>query len=219
MTAGSRFRWQPAGLGLIVLVALAALKVECAAADLYQWIDGEGVEHYTAALDSIPIPHREAARPLRHPMARAAPEPSGPDARSVPDDTAAAGASPGSGLEVLLVPGAPVIVPAELNGVALSLVIDTGADRTMLAPDALVRAGLGGERGRAVELIGVTGSAGAVVLVVPRLDIAGSRVGPVEVVAYPSPVAGTDGLLGRDVLDGFVLTVDTGAGRATLAPR
>jgi hypothetical protein len=215
MMSGARVRWRPAGLGLTLVMALAAVKVECAAADLYQWIDGEGVEHYTAALDSIPVPHREAARPLRHPMARAAPEPSAPDTRSGPDDAA----GPGSGLEVPLVPGAPVIVPVQLNGVSLSLVIDTGADRTMLAPDALARAGLGAERGRAVELIGVTGSAGAVVLVVPSLDIAGSRVGPVEVVAYPSPVAGTDGLLGRDVLDGFVLTVDTGAGRATLAPR
>jgi hypothetical protein len=219
MVSGRRARWQAAGLGLTLVVILVAAKVECAAGDLYQWIDGEGVEHYTAALDSIPVPHRETARPLRHPMARAAPEPSGVDARSALDDAARPGASPESGLEVPLVPGAPVIVPAQLNGVALSLVIDTGADRTMLAPDALARAGLGAERGRAVELIGVTGSAGAVVLVVPSLDIAGSRVGPVEVVAYPSPVAGTDGLLGRDVLDGFVLTVDTGAGRATLAPR
>src|SRR5262245_36468847 len=111
MTAGSRGQWRPAALGLILVMALAAVKVACAAADLYQWIDGEGVEHYTAALDSIPIPHREAARPLRHPMARAAPEPSGPDTRSALDDTAAAGTSPGSGLEVPLVPGAPVIVP------------------------------------------------------------------------------------------------------------
>jgi hypothetical protein len=32
-------------------------------------------------------------------------------------------------------------------------------------------------------------------------------------------VAGVDGLLGRDVLDHFTLTVDTARGQATLVPR
>jgi hypothetical protein len=34
-----------------------------------------------------------------------------------------------------------------------------------------------------------------------------------------TPADSLDGLLGRDVLDFFTLTVDSGAGRATLIPR
>jgi hypothetical protein len=39
------------------------------------------------------------------------------------------------------------------------------------------------------------------------------------VVVLEAPVGGADGLLGRDVLDFFTLTVDSTAGRAILTPR
>jgi len=59
---------------------------------------------------------------------------------------------------------------------------------------------------------------------VPLLDVAGARIGPIVVVAHALPSTfrgpeGVDGLLGRDVLDAFTLSVDTASGRATLTPR
>jgi hypothetical protein len=39
------------------------------------------------------------------------------------------------------------------------------------------------------------------------------------VIVLDTPTEQLDGLLGRDVLDSFTLTVDSAAGRATLVPR
>ena len=126
-----------------------------------------------------------------------------------------------------LAPGAPITVEARLNGTALTLIVDTGADRTVISPDALSRAGLAGQPGRPVEVIGVTGSASATLVTVPLLDIAGARIGPLAVIVYALPSTlrrglaadAIDGLLGRDVLDAFTLNVDTASGRATLTLR
>ena len=122
-----------------------------------------------------------------------------------------------------------------LNGVPLTLIVDTGADRTVISPEVIERAGLGGQAGRAVQVVGVTGTSTASLVTLPLLDIAGARIGPVVVVVYalPATFRGTgsseeaggsaagaiEGLLGRDVLDAFTLNVDTGSGRATLTLR
>jgi hypothetical protein len=83
----------------------------------------------------------------------------------------------------------------------------------------VARAGLDAERGRAVQIVGVAGSAAAREVVVPRLDVAGARVGPLSVIVHDVGVAEVDGLLGRDILDRFTLTLDAAAGRAVLRPR
>ena len=117
-----------------------------------------------------------------------------------------------------------------MNGVALTLIVDTGADRTVISPEAIERAGLGNQAGRPVQVIGVTGTSTASLVTIPLLDVAGARIGPIVVVAHalPSTFRGSgaspdggaiDGLLGRDVLDVFTLSVDTASGRATLTPR
>ena len=115
--------------------------------------------------------------------------------------------------------GGPVIVDASLNGVAVRLLLDTGADRTLISPDAMSRAGFDTTRGTPVQIRGVTGDAQAVLVLVPRLDVAGTRVGPVAVIVHALSTGGVDGLLGRDVLDAFTVTVDSASRRATLVPR
>jgi hypothetical protein len=112
------------------------------------------------------------------------------------------------------------------------LIVDTGADRTVISPEAIARAGLGGQAGRSVEVVGVTGTSTATLVTLPLLDVAGARIGPIVVVAHALPPtfrgpgasgsqegSSVDGLLGRDVLDAFTLSVDTASGRATLTPR
>jgi hypothetical protein len=170
--------------------------------------------HYTADIASIPPKFRDSAALLNSPQPRAAPRP----ATNQPVALRAA-------------PGAPITVEARLNGVPLTLIVDTGADRTVIAPEIIERAGLGGQTGRPVQVIGVTGTSTAMLVSVPLLDVAGARVGPLIVVAYalPSTIRGSgesggagatvDGLLGRDVLDAFTFSVDTASGRATLTPR
>ena len=183
-----------------------------AGAQLYRWVDGEGTEHYTADVASIPARFRDSATLLNAPQARPIPPP-----------------SPNQPVTLRVAPGAPITVEARLNGVLLTLIVDTGADRTVISPESIERAGLGGQAGRPVQVVGVTGTSMATLVTIPLLDVAGARIGPIVVVAHALPPTfrasggpdggAIDGLLGRDVLDVFTLSVDTASGRATLTPR
>lgn len=189
------------GRALALAVVIVAGLASAAAADLFRWIDGDGTLHYTADLAAIPPAYREAAVAVNHPAARPA----------VP---------PGPTVTVVPVPGgAPMIVDARLNGLPLRLMLDTGADRTVISPDAISRAGLDATGGRRVRITGVTGSAEAALVQVERLDVAGARLGPIPVVVHAISMQGVDGLLGRDVLEAFTVTVDAASGQATIQPR
>jgi predicted aspartyl protease len=187
---------------LLVVLTLAPP----AAAQLYQWTDADGVTRYTNDRESIPPEYRERAREIDSPQGRPAepgrPEPVATDPSVIPIT--------GSG---------PIRASVSINGVPLSLVLDTGADRTVISPAAIARAGLDTDTARPVNIVGVTGSAAAREVIVPLLDVAGVRVGPLPVIVHDVGLADIDGLLGRDVLDRFTLTVDAARGRAILAPR
>lgn len=190
----------------MLLVLATSLVASPVRADLYRWVDAEGVVHYTADFASIPPAARDAAQLLPHPQVREAPSPPAAEPGAVPAR-----------------PGAPITVTARLNGAALTLIVDTGAERTVISPVALLRAGFGSEPTLPVGIVGATGTAAARLVTLPFLDVAGVRIGPLPVVIHALPDDGRsdplDGLLGRDVLDAFRLTVDTAAGRATLTPR
>jgi hypothetical protein len=189
-------------LALSAVLALLAGTAAPAAAELYRWTAPDGTVHYTTELETIPAAQRGSAVAVGSPT----PGPVAPVAPAAP-----------AGAVMSFVPGAPMIVDAFLNGVALRLIVDTGADRTVISEAALARAGVEAA-GPQARILGVTGSAMASLVTVPRLDVAGARLGPLSVLAHTIP-AGADGLLGRDVLDAFTLTVDAATNRATLVPR
>ncbi len=194
-------RGRGAALASALLVLLAFTP---AGAQLYRWTDAQGVVRYTNDRAAIPPAYRDTATDIGSPAPRP-PAPSRPLVeRSV--------ATP-------FIPGGPINVAASLNGAPLVLMVDTGADRTVVSPGALARAGLAPVPGRAVRVLGVSGSTTAGEALVERLELAGTRVGPLPVIVLDVGVTGVDGLLGRDVLDHFTLTVDTARGQATLAPR
>jgi aspartyl protease/uncharacterized protein DUF4124 len=173
-----------------------------ATAELFRWTSADGAVHYTSDAESIPDAYRARAVDVGAPAPRSAIQP----------DPAPTGT-------VLPFTGGPVVVEARLNGVPLSMLLDTGADRTVIAPAALVRAGIDPSLGTPVRITGVTGSAGAALVSVPLLDVAGARVGPLSVIVHAVPGDSLDGLLGRDVLDAFTVTFDATAGRVILLPR
>ena len=194
------------GASVLLLVALAlAASVTPAVAELYQWTDASGVRYYTSDLASIPEAYRPSVRDIGSPRLREPPPVE--THRDADSGVMSFGA------------GGPIVAGVEINGAALRLVVDTGAERTMISPAAMARAGLSAEGGRPVRILGVTGSAVGIELVVPQMDVAGARVGPLQVVVHDARVGDADGLLGRDVLDFFTLTVDSTAGRAILKPR
>jgi hypothetical protein len=208
--------WIVLGTVLGLLVATTP-----AAAQLYSWTDENGVVHYTADPASIPPQYRPAdlqPMPAPAPMPSAAPTRGGWESWGVtpaPAPTATA-------LTVQFTPGDPIVVPARLNGTPVTLLLDTGADRTMLSPAAVERAGYAKmvvSGSTSVRILGVTGSALASVVTVPLLDVGGARIGPLSLLVHDAGLGGLDGLLGRDVLDAFTVTIDAAAGRATLTPR
>ena len=198
-------------LALALVVALAGP----AAAQLYTWTDENGVVHYTADAWSMPAQFRPEHLPALPPPA---PAPSG-------DPWAAWGRPPAPapvlGSVVEFVPGDPIVVSARLNGVPVALLLDTGADRTLISPAAVARAGYASliTGDDSIRIVGVTGVALASQVTVPLLDVAGTRLGPLSLIVHDAGLGTLDGLLGRDILDAFTVTIDSAAGRATLTPR
>jgi Aspartyl protease/Domain of unknown function (DUF4124) len=191
----------------VLLAALVATILTVAPppawAQLYRWTDTAGTVYYTTDLATIPAAYRESAQDIGSPT---------PGPVVAPPTPAA------PGVEIPYT-GGPLVVSVQLNGVPLRLIVDTGADRTLISPTAMARAGYDPAGGTPVQIRGVTGDAAATLVQVPRLDLAGTQVGPVGVVVHTLGAEGVDGLLGRDVLDAFTVTVDAAARRALLIPR
>ena len=170
-----------------------------AAAQVYRWTDDDGVVNLTTDESRIPEKYRDRTDKLE-----ASP-------RDVVDSLPA-GTTP----TLQTTPGSAIVTDAIVNGIPFTLLVDTGAARTVIAPAVLLRAGIDPTRGRPIGLVGVGGSVKAIEVVVPRIDLAGVQLGPTSIVALEIPGLTADGLLGRDVLEHFVLTVDPQRGKATL---
>lgn len=168
-----------------------------ATAQVYRWTDDAGVTHLTTNPDRIPPPYRGKVHVLE---SSGRPPVDAPPSESV----------------MRVTPGNAIYAEAWLNGVPLTLLVDTGATRTLLAPAVVARAGVDARGGRPIRVVGVSGSVMAMEVVVPRLDVAGAQIGPLTVIVHDIPELRADGLLGRDVLEHFTLTIDAARGRATL---
>jgi len=118
-------------------------------------------------------------------------------------------------------PGRPIIVTVRLNGRSSArLVLDTGADGSMVKPDLLAAAGV--DLSRPAARGTMSGLAGKVKVSYFPVDfeVAGHRARVPHVAAFNTYEDGfADGLLGRDFLDHFKMTTDPAAGVVTLVPR
>jgi predicted aspartyl protease len=195
------------GSAMTTLVAVAPVS-----AQMFKWTDERGNSHYTEGLDNIPERFRNNAVPLGLRNKPADPAP-----------TTAAGPSAGSsgGATIRYTPGQPIMVDVRINrSAAARLLLDTGADRTLISPRALAAAGVGLTRPIATgQMAGVTGTDQVQYVVVDSLEIGEARVGRIPVAAYEMPNVQGDGLLGRDFLDRFVLNIDSARGVVTLTPK
>lgn len=198
-------------LGLLVTAAVGLIPGP-AEGQIYRWVDEVGVPHYTEGLDTVPERHRANATPLGL-RSRAAPP---PEAASAASATVRAG-----GTTIPYTPGQRIMVDVRINDAASArLLLDTGADRTLISPRALTAAGVSVARTVATgQLVGVTGTDRLPYVMVDSLELAGARVGRMPVGAYDVAQADGDGLLGRDFLDRFSLTIDAARGFLTLAPK
>ena len=197
----------------IVALALTALVLGplSATAEVYRYTDEQGVSHYVGGYESVPAPYRTRALRIAVPSAPvselSAPEPARPEA--------------GSGTTIRYTPGDKIIVDAKVNGsTSTRLLLDTGADRTLISPRVLVAAGASLTRGTvAGRLQGATGSADIEAVAIESLEVGQARVGQMLVVSHDIDQSDIDGLLGRDFLDQFKVTIDSADGVVTIAPK
>ena len=179
-------------------------------AQIYRWVDDNGAPHFSDGIDSVPDRYRSKAMPLG--MKNAPPAPAAPGAP---------GAKASGETAIQFIPGQRIMVDARINGNAEArLMLDTGADRTLISPRALQAAGvrLTGPSTTA-EVTGAMGSGQMQFIVIDSLEVGEARVGRMPVGSGILPPDVGDGLLGRDFLDQFNVNIDSGKGVVTLTPK
>jgi predicted aspartyl protease len=193
------------------LVLLIAALPAPAPAQIYRYSDDSGQNHYVDGIENVPERHRASAVPLglRNAPASAA-------------TPAAAGAARSTGTVIKYTPGQRIMVDVKINGAfTAQLLLDTGADRTMISPRTLQAAGVTISRPVGTGTItGATGTDRINYVMIDSLEVGEARVNRMPVGAYELAGSGAgDGLLGRDFLDQFKITFEAGKGEVHLAPK
>jgi len=130
--------------GMIAIILICLLFPEKGWSDIYFWIDKQGIRNYTATLESVPEEYRSRAEalsllPTPLPELKTSPPNKGPT-------------------RIPFSPGSPVLVQARINGLGpFTLILDTGAEGTIISPSVLSRLGLSSENVPSIILKGVTG--------------------------------------------------------------
>jgi len=193
-----------------VLLFLIATLADGAAAQMVRWTDDRGQVFYSQGLESVPERHRAGARFIGTADA--------PAPAAATTGTPAAAIKPTAG-KIQFTPGKPIMVKAKINdGGTADLMLDTGAQVTVVNPRVLAALGVGTRDAQRSTVRGVTGSTEALSVTIDSLEVAGTRVGPLQVVSHDVGFD-SDGLLGRDFLDRFTVNIDNQAGVVTLTPR
>jgi hypothetical protein len=196
-----------------------------ASAQIYRWTDERGETRYSQGINSIPPRFRSGAvmmsPPSQPPAPEAAPQtPASPAAPAAGSGTAGSTAGTGSA-RIPFTPGQPIIVNARINGSGnTQLLLDTGAQGTVISPTALAALGINYRDAVRGTIKGVTGDANVLAVRVDSIEVEGARFGPLMVVSHDAGLgAGRDGLLGRDFLDNFVVTIDSANRVVILNPK
>jgi len=189
------------------LILICVLLPGLALADIYYWVDDQGTQYYTTRLEGIPEPFRSKAQLLPLPPSPPAP----PELERGP--------SPKGLTKIPFIPGSPVLVSVKINGVGpITLILDTGSDRTLVAPAALQSLGISTENAPRGILKGVTGTSYVDAVWVQSVEVGEARVGPLLIIVHDAGLKGADGLLGRDFLANFNVTIDSREKIVTLTP-
>ena len=194
---------------VFAVLAMTLVLASAAHAQLYRWTDEKGETHFGQGVESVPERYRNRARALG--SVDPPPAPSGPAVATVTEGVT----------RIAFAPGRLMMVIAWINGRApVQLILDTGASRTTISPAALVGLGVTYRDAPKVEIHGVTGTASAYLVGLESLEVGGARVGPLPVLSHdPQMGGGSQGLLGRDFLNHFRVTIDNARGVVELAPK
>jgi hypothetical protein len=202
-----------AALVALSLSAVLAGWPSAARAEIFRYVDDQGQSYYVDGSENVPERFRRTATPIGM---RNAPAPA-------PSATPAAGGvvKPAGGAVIKYTPGQRIMVDVRINGsFTTKLLLDTGADRTMISPRTLSAAGISLTRPVATgQITGATGTDRIDYVLVNSLEVGEARVGRMAVGSYTLAGDSGDGLLGRDFLDQFKVTMDAAAGEVHLTPK
>ncbi len=192
---------------IILIVLICLLFPAAGLSEIYFWVDDQGIQNYTARLESVPEEYRSKAQQLSLPPIPPAP----PEMKPGP---------PSKDLtRIPFSPGSPVLVNAKINGQGpIRLILDTGAERTIVLPSIQSKLGLSLENAPILTLKSLTGTGQAKGLWVDSIEVGETRVGPILIVVYEADLKGADGLLGRDFLSHLNMTIDSKEKVITLTP-
>ena len=187
-----------------------------ASAQIYRWTDERGEVRFSQGINSVPPQFRGGAVIVGSPSQAPPPAPASPA-----PPPAAPIAQPAGVARIPFTPGQPIMVSAKINGGGTTqLILDTGAQGTLISPTALAALGISYRDAVRGSIKGVTGDANVLAVRIESIEVEGARVGPLMVVSHDSGLgSGRDGLLGRDFLDHFIVTIDSAARVVTLTPK
>ena len=199
----------------LVLGGTLAGGATAASAQIYRWTDERGEVRYSQGINSVPPQARGGA------VMMSAPSQPAPSAPAAPDAPAAGGAAPAGTARIPFTPGRPIMVNARINGSGTTqLILDTGAQATVISPSALAALGVSYRNAARGSIRGVTGETNVLAVRVESIEVEGARFGPLMIISHDAGLgSGTDGLLGRDFLDNFVVTIDSASRFVTLTPK
>jgi hypothetical protein len=115
-----------------------------------------------------------------------------------------------------------LVVPAGINGKIVHLVVDSGAERTMISNAAADRLGLPHDPRFVVHSMGIGGASTATDVTIDRLVLGGVHFSPVNRIAVGTfnlqndRGLRADGLLGADILLAFDMDIDVPGHKLTL---
>jgi hypothetical protein len=199
----------------LVLGGIIAGAATTASAQIYRWTDERGEVRYSQGINSVPPQARGGAVMMSTPSQPA------PSAPAVPETPADGGAAPAGTARIPFTPGRPIMVNARINGSGTTqLILDTGAQGTVISPSALAALGVSYRNAARGSIRGVTGETNVLAVRIESIEVEGARFGPLMVISHDAGLgSGTDGLLGRDFLDNFVVTIDSASRFVTLTPK
>jgi len=189
------------------LIIISTLVPALSLAEIYYWIDDRGVQNYTTGFESIPEPYRSGAQRLSLPSSPPAPP-------ELPFSSPQKAVT-----QVPFAPGSPVLVSVRINGAGpVTLILDTGSDRTLIGPSALAKLGISAENAGRAVLRGVTGMGYGDAVWVQSVEVGEAKAGPLLIIVPETDLKDADGLLGRDFLANFNVTIDPKDRIVTLTP-
>ena len=195
---------------ILLLLALVP-----AYAEIYKWVDRDGRVHFSDTLAGIPLEYRDR---IEEKVGLTSTLRSNPAPQRVLPERLSIAPAPPSYAVPLRRDGNAMLVEALVGGtVRTRLLLDTGAEFTVLSTAAARRLALNLGSTAVIPLRSASGVFFAPMLKVQSIAVGDAVVYDVEVIVHDA-TPGLDGLLGMSFLDNFLVTISTSDERLILAP-